>query len=429
MNGAPKRRRSSGLRSTFRWAKWPIFLLVFWLFILPIVPGFGDALSKLGEVKTSWLMLGIALEFAALFSYSMLTHVALGQDADKVSVLTLFRIQLSTRSLGSLVPGGSAASNALGFRLMTLAGANGRDAGFALATAGVGSAVVLNLILWVSLIVSIPGRGVNAFYGTAAIFGVIVMLLAGGVVLGLIDHEGRAERVTRSVAKRLRFDPDKAGEVAVHLGERLRGLANEPGLLRKVFMWSLLNWALDIAALFVFIRAFDGNVDVVGLVISFCLANIFASIPITPGGLGIVEGIYIPSLVGFGLSTATATVSVLSYRIVQFWLPMLVGGVCYLSLRFGRFALQQAGELKSLQRYAVAGNKTRTSRYEWAERNATTDRTREIPLPKYDPRYGLADTDELPITRDIKDSREDRRRGNAPGDGSKDSREDRRRGN
>ena len=376
------------------------------------MPGFGDALSELGQVKTSWLMLGIALEFAALFSYSMLTHVALGQDADKVSVLTLFRIQLSTRSLGSLVPGGSAASNALGFRLMTLAGANGRDAGFALATAGVGSAVVLNLISWVSLIVSIPGRGVNAFYGTAAIFGVIVMLLAGGVVLGLIDHEGRAERVTRSVAKRLRFDPDKAGEVAVHLGERLRGLANEPGLLRKVFMWSLLNWALDIAALFVFIRAFDGNVDVVGLVISFCLANIFASIPITPGGLGIVEGIYIPSLVGFGLSTATATVSVLSYRIVQFWLPMLVGGVCYLSLRFGRFALQQAGELKSLQRYAVAGNKTRTSRYEWAERNATTDRTREIPLPKYDPRYGLADTDELPITRDIKDSREDRRRGN-----------------
>ena len=409
MNGAPKARSSTGLLDTFICAKWPIFLLVFWLFILPIVPGFGDALSKLGEVEPSWLFLGIALEFAALLCYSMLTHVALGQDSDKVRIFTLFRIQLSTRSLGSLVPGGSAASNALGFRLMTLAGANGRDAGFALATAGVGSAVVLNLILWVALIVSIPGRGVNAFYGTAAIFGVIVMLLAGGVVLGLVDHEGRAERVTRWFARKMRFDQDKAGEVAVHLGERLRGLANEPGLLRKVLSWSLLNWFLDIAALFVFIRAFGGSVDIVGLVVSFCLANIFASIPITPGGLGIVEGIYIPSLVGFGLTTTTATVSVLSYRLVQFWLPMLVGGVCYVSLRFGRYALQQAGELKSLQRYAVAGNKTRTSRYEWAERNATTDRTREIPLPKYDPRYGLADTDELPV---IKESREDRRRSN-----------------
>jgi len=80
--------------------------LVFWLFILPIVPGFGDALSKLGEVEPSWLFLGIALEFAALLCYSMLTHVALGQDSDKVRIFTLFRIQLSTRSLGSLVPGG-----------------------------------------------------------------------------------------------------------------------------------------------------------------------------------------------------------------------------------------------------------------------------------------------------------------------------------
>jgi len=389
-----------------------MFLLIFWLFVLPIVPGFGDALAKLGEVKTSWLLLGIALEFAALFSYSMLTHAALGEDANKVNIFTLFRIQLSTRSLGSLVPGGSAASNALGFRLLTLAGANGRDAGFALVTAGVGSAVVLNLILWVSLIVSIPGRGVNAFYGTAAIFGVIVMLLVAGVVLGLVDHEGRAERVTRSVARRLRFDPEKAGEVAVHLGERLRGLASEPSLLRRVFMWSLLNWGLDILALFVFIRAFGGSVDITGLVISFCLANIFASIPITPGGLGIVEGIYIPTLVGFGLTTTTATVSVLSYRLVQFWLPMLVGGFCYLTLRFGRFSLKQAGQLKSLQRYAVAGNVSRTSRYEWAERNATTDRTREIPLPKYDPRYGLADTDELPVIKESRDIREERGRGN-----------------
>jgi hypothetical protein len=29
------------------------------------------------------------------------------------------------------------------------------------------------------------------------------------------------------------------------------------------------------------------------------------------------------------------------------------------------------------------------------ERNATTDRTREMSLPKYDPRYGLGDTDDI----------------------------------
>ena len=52
----------------------------------------------------------------------------------------------------------------------------GPDAGFALATVGLGSAVVLNLILWCGLIVSIPIRGVNPLYGAAALVGVIVML-------------------------------------------------------------------------------------------------------------------------------------------------------------------------------------------------------------------------------------------------------------
>ena len=64
------------------------------------------------------------------------------------------------------MPGGSAAGSALGYRLMTLSGVRRPDAGFALATAGLGSAVVLNLILWVGLIVSIPIRGVNPLYGS-----------------------------------------------------------------------------------------------------------------------------------------------------------------------------------------------------------------------------------------------------------------------
>ena len=61
--------------------------------------------------------------------------------------MRLFRIQLSTKALSSIVPGGSAAGSALAYRLMTLSGVNGPDAGFALATAGLGSAVVLNLHL------------------------------------------------------------------------------------------------------------------------------------------------------------------------------------------------------------------------------------------------------------------------------------------
>ena len=73
----------------------------------------------------------------------------------------MFRIQISTKALSNVVPGGSAAGSALGYRLLTLSGVDGPDAGFALATAGLGSAVVLNLIFWIALLVSIPLYGVN----------------------------------------------------------------------------------------------------------------------------------------------------------------------------------------------------------------------------------------------------------------------------
>ena len=65
--------------------------------------------------------------------------------------MRVFRIQMSTKALSSIVPGGSAAGSALGYRLLTLSGVSGPDAGFALATAGLGSAVVLNLIFWIAL--------------------------------------------------------------------------------------------------------------------------------------------------------------------------------------------------------------------------------------------------------------------------------------
>ena len=44
----------------------------------------------------------------------------------------MFRIQMSTKALSNIVPGGSAAGSALGYRLLTLSGVTGPDAGFAL---------------------------------------------------------------------------------------------------------------------------------------------------------------------------------------------------------------------------------------------------------------------------------------------------------
>lgn len=386
----------SGLKSTLVALKWVIFAIIIYFFVLPLIPGFGKAFSELAKVRPSLLVLGLGLELAALFAYSLLTHAALGDSRHSISIWRLFRIQLSTKSVSEVLPAGSAASSALGFKLLTSSGVPGPDAGFALATAGLGSAVVLNLILWVGLIASIPGRGVNAAYGSAALVGVILMLVATGLVVGLIDGQGRAERTIKWFAVKLRTDPDNAADVLRQLGFRLQGLAREPGLKERVFVWALLNWLLDMAALWVFLLAFDAHVDLRGLIVAFGLANIMAVVPITPGGLGIVEGIYIPTLVGFGLTRSVATVGVLSYRIAQYWMPLIVGAIVYLSLRVGPWAIDRSEKLKSFRRVAVDATEHPSNKYNWAEHYAPRDRTGQFPLPDFKGSYS-ADADDTPI--------------------------------
>ena len=376
------KKKKSGFRRTLQ-----IVLLaaVVYFFVLPLIPGFRQAVKDLAKIDPYLLIVGLGLQSISLFAYSALTKAALGQEGNRIGVLRLFRIQLSTKALGNIVPGGSAASSALGYRLITMCGVPGPDAAFALATAGIGSAVVLNFVLWFGLLVSIPARGVNAIYGTAALVGVVLMAFAAFVIFGLVEGQGRSERLVRSVSRRLRFDEDHAAEVLSHLGGRLENLYADKVLLRKVMGWALANWLLDALSLWVFLRAFGGNIGFDGLLVAFGIANVFSVIPITPGGLGIVEGIYIPTLVGFGLFTRTATVGVLSYRVAQYWMPIVVGWLCYLSLRVGPFAIDRRRKLASFPQLAQTQADRGLTTVDWVEKFAPRDRTGQFIMPTFEP--------------------------------------------
>ncbi len=116
-------------------------------------------------------------------------------------------------------------------------------------------------------------------------------------------------------------------------------------------------------------------IDAVWMV-SLGLANVIAVIPLTPGGLGIVEGVLIPTLVGFGVTKGVATAGVLSYRIAAFWLPIPLGAVSYLTVRRDRTAA-------NLRQTARAAYATTESRFDWAEEYGHRPRA-ERPKPDDD---------------------------------------------
>jgi putative heme transporter len=348
--GPPRPRRFRPIRFTL---KVLAFVAIVYFAISTIIPGVREAAGKLRTVNPALLGLGLFLEVAALFAYSLLTRAALGEESKNISRMRLFRIQLSTKALSSIVPGGSAAGSALAYRLMTLSGVNGPDAGFALATAGLGSAVVLNLIFWIALMISIPIRGVNAGYATAAIAGIVLMLIAGAIIFGLMEGQGRAERVVRWGARLLRMNEDRTAAGLRHIGMRVEDLASDKVLLGRVVGWAAANWILDAAALWVFLRAFGSSTDLDALIVAFGLVNVLAVIPITPGGLGVIDTALPIALVGFGLPTSTAVLGSATYRLAQYFFPILLGGVLYATLRVGPWSIQRRERLRRLRDIAA----------------------------------------------------------------------------
>ena len=347
--GPPRPRRFRPFRFTL---KLLAFVTVVYFAMVTIVPGVRKATGA-AHVNPALLLARVGSRGCLRCSPTRCSPGRRSVRGHKISRARLFRIQMSTKALSSIVPGGSAAGSAMGYRLMTLSGVNGPDAGFALATAGLGSAVVLNLLFWIALMVSIPIRGVNPGYATAAVAGIVLMLLASGIVFGLMEGQGRAERMLRWVARHLRLSEDRAAAGVRHVGLRLEDLAGDRRLLGRVLGWAAANWILDAAALWVFLRAFGASTDVDALIVAFGLVNVLAVIPITPGGLGIIDGGLPIALVGFGLTQGTALLGTATYRLAQFFFPIVLGGVLYATLRVGPWSIQRRERLRRLRDIAA----------------------------------------------------------------------------
>jgi uncharacterized protein (TIRG00374 family) len=361
-------------------------------FVLPQVPKVRDAVPLLGSIDVRLVLLAVAFEAASICSYTKLT-ASLIPRGQQPRFFTLLRIQLSTLAISHVVPGGSAAGGALGFRLLTKSGLRGTDAAFVMATQGMGSAVVLNILLWVGLVISIPLRGYNPLYAFAAVLGVLLIGGFSTLVVLLVRGQARAAGIMRAASRRLPFlDEDKVHEVVLRLAGRLQTLARQPALVRRAVLWDMGFWGCTATALWLFVSAFGHRVPIYGLIVAFGLAYVTAALPITPAGLGVVEVVLVSLLTFFGAPVGAATLGVVLYRLVNFWLPIPLGALAYLSLQVdevreeigvGREEREQAGrpelrrrreeELRRLAEEAVTRAEDRRA---WAERHGLRVPTR-----------------------------------------------------
>lgn len=333
-----KNKRLFGLlpRPVWHLGRLLILALLIEYLVLPQLAGPRKLLTLLDQVNPLLLLAGVGLEAGALMAYGLLTRAVLPATS-RIGFFTIFRIEMTTLSVSHCAPGGTAAGTALGYRLLTQFGAVPSEAGFALGVQGIGSAVILNLLLWIALVISIPVWGFSPVYLLAALVGGVLLCLAGVLVYALTRGEDRVGSILQRAASHLPFiDGPALRRSYGQLAEHLSALASRRESLIRAVVWATLNWLLDAASLLVFVGAFGHWVNPDGLLVAYGLANVLAAIPITPGGLGVVEAALTTLLVGFGTTRGVATLGVVVYRLFQFWAPIPLGGLAYLSLQASR---------------------------------------------------------------------------------------------
>jgi uncharacterized protein (TIRG00374 family) len=313
-----------------------IVALIVEYLVIPELIGASKDFYLLGRLNIGWLIAGVVAEAASLFCYALLNRVLLPAQF-RPSLSRLFRIDLAAAAVAHVIPAGTVGSAGLGYQLFTAEGIPGTDVGVMMATKGMGSTVVLNVLLWIALVISIPLSGFRPIYATVAIVGAVLLGLVGLLIVGITRGEKLAARVVRSIGERIpRVGADRLERIPHQVAAELRGLGRNRAVLTESLAWAALNWLLDAASLWCFIAAFGRLANPVGLFAAYGIANVLGAVPLTPGGLGVIDTITPVLLVGFGLTRSVATLGVLSWRLVNFWLPIPTGTAAYISLKVPR---------------------------------------------------------------------------------------------
>src|SRR5580700_3625166 len=240
--------------------------------LLPELASARKEFHKLSHLNFLWLVLGALFEIASLAAYAELTHTVLSPGAP--SRFRIFRINMWALAISHVLPGGTVPGTAVSYRLLTESDVPGSTAAFGLATQGIGSAVVLNAIFWLALLVSIPLNGYNPLYGFAAILGVLLLSIFGGLIVLLTRGEKQADQFLNRVAARLPFvKPDTVTSLVKKVADRTKVLSKSPQLLRQAGVWAAANWLLDATSLWIFLFAFGAHVSPIDLLVAYGLAN------------------------------------------------------------------------------------------------------------------------------------------------------------
>ena len=310
-----------------------------------------------------WVPPAFAVEIGSYVAFALMQWNLLMAGHLRPPWWTLLKLTFGSQALTNSLPIGNAVATVYGFRWIRRFGADNTLAVWAMAGTLVASVVSLSLV-------AVIGLGLATSEGAS--FDLVPVLIGAFVIALAIGSLFVYERPLRAVisfalATSVKLTGRPHGDTHDEV-ERAMAWMTAVRLswtqIGSIIGWGSLNWLLDCACFAMMFKAIGAPIPWTGLLLAYGAGQLAATLPITPGGLGVVEGSITVALVAFGGAEASTAYAVLLYRIISFWFILALGwfliGEMALEVRRGRW---QRSALDSLVEAGPEAYATRPHRH------------------------------------------------------------------
>ncbi len=297
--------------------------------VFPAITEVFASWPRLSTLDPRWFAVAIGAEVAHFGCTFALQRLALRTRAWFPVVTS----QLAGNAITLIMPGGAAVGAAVQFRMLAESELDtsttvGGLAAFSLL--GVGGLLALPVLALPVILAGAPtSRGlVNAAILGAA--GFVVFAALGAVILAYdwpLRAAGRAAQRLRNWALRKRPPLHGLDEILLAQRNEIRAVLGKQWW--QALLLSAGRLAFDYLCLLAALRATGARPRPSLILVAYAVAGIVGLIPITPGGLGLVEASLTGLLVLAQVDSSQAVLATLTYRLASYWVPLAAGPVAY----------------------------------------------------------------------------------------------------
>lgn len=301
--------------------------------VLPSLVKVIDAWPRLARASPIWMIGALIAEIVSFTFAFTLQRLAL-RTKGWFAVVTS---GLAGNALTNVLPAGDAAGASLQYGMLATAGIDIDTAVGGLAAAsllGLGGLLSLPLFtlpavlgatrvqpgLLHATLIGLAGFCLFIIFSTVALATEQPLRRLGFIAQWLWNKLRRPKTLLTGLDSRLLEQRD---EIRSALGRQWR---------RAVF-FVVGRLGFDYLCLLCVLRAIGSHARPSLVLLAYATAGVIALIPITPGGLGIVEAGLSGMLVLAGVSAAEALIATLGYRLASYWLPLPTGFVAFALFR------------------------------------------------------------------------------------------------